>query len=82
VPARWPHDLEALESVRQNADALELFLRMAELNKRGELGPFLFELHSNSDLDPATKAAVAELAQDGPFLRALEEYVRSTRQLH
>jgi hypothetical protein len=78
----WPHDLEALESVRQNADALELFLRMAHLNGRGELESFLFELGRSDELDPETKAAFAEVAQDTSFLTALDDYVHCTRHLH
>jgi hypothetical protein len=78
----WPHDLETLETVKQNADALELFLRMAHLNGRGELKRFLFELDENDDLDPETKAAFVEIAQDTSFLLALDDYVYSTRVAH
>jgi hypothetical protein len=78
----WPHDLEALESVKQNEDALELFLCMAHLNGRGELKRFLFELDANEELDDETKAAFAEVAGDTAFLTALSDYVHSTRVVH
>jgi hypothetical protein len=77
-----PDDLEALETVSQNTAACDLFLRMAQLSGAGELNRFLFELSENDEIDPETKAAFAEVAQDRAFLRALEDYVRGTRVLH
>ena len=78
----WPQDLEALETVSQNAEALDLFLRMAQLSGSGELNRFLFELSESEEIDAETKAAFAEVAQDTTFLRALDEYVHLTRVLH
>ena len=77
-----PDDLEALETVSQNATACDLFLRMAQLSGAGELNRFLFELSENDEIDPETKAAFAEVAQDRAFLLALEDYVHGTRVLH
>ena len=82
MTAVWPLDLEALETVSQDEDARDLFLRMAYLSGAGELNRFLFELDRNDDIDAETKAAFAEVAQDRVFLRALDEYVRLTRVFH
>jgi hypothetical protein len=81
TPVR-PDDLEALETVSQNAEARDLFLRMAHLSGAGELNRFLFELSENEELDAETKAAFAEVAQDRAFLLALDEYVHRTHVLH
>jgi len=78
----WPADIEALETVSQNTEARDLFLRMAYLSGAGELNRFLFELSRNDDIDAETKAAFVEVAQDRIFLRALDEYVRLTRVFH
>jgi hypothetical protein len=82
VSSVWPQDLEALETVSQNAEALDLFLRMAQLSGSGELNRFLFELSESEEIDADTKAVFAEVAQDTTFLRALDEYVHLTRVLH
>jgi hypothetical protein len=78
----WPVDLEALETVSQDAETRELFLRMAYLSGAGQLHAFLFELSASEEIDAETKAAFAEVAEDWTFLRALDEYVRLTRILH
>jgi hypothetical protein len=78
----WPHDLEALETVSQNAEARELFLRMAHLSGEGQLNRFLCELSESDEIDAETKAVFAEVAQDGTFLRALDEYVHCTSVIH
>lgn len=77
-----PDDLEVLESVSQNEEACDLFLRMAHLSQAGELNHFLSELSRNEEIDPETKAVFAEVAQDRTFLRALDDYVHGTRRLH
>ena len=77
-----PDDLEALETVSQNLEARDLFLRMAHLSGVGELNRFLFELEEADELDAETKAVFAEVAQDRTFLTALDEYVHRTRVLH
>ena len=78
----WPHDLEALETVSQNEDALELFLRMARLSADGSLPDFLLELAGSDELDSDTKKIFAEVAQDRTFLHALDDYVHRTRLSH
>ena len=77
-----PDDLEALESVSQNAEARDLFLRMAHLSSAGALARFLSELSANDEIDAETKAVFAEVAQDRSFLTALDEYVDRTRVFH
>jgi hypothetical protein len=81
TPVR-PDDLEALESVSQNAEARDLFLRMAHLSGAGALPRFLSELSASDEIDAETKAMFVEVAQDRSFLAALEDYVRCTRVLH
>ena len=81
TPVR-PDDLEALETVSQNVEARDLFLRMAHLSGAGGLNRFLFELAESEDLDAETKALFTEVAQDRTFLLALDEYVYLTRLLH
>ena len=78
----WQQDIEWLESISQDSDARELFLRMAALSQEGRLEPFLIELRDDQDLDDHTKGTVAELAQDQAFLLAVADYLRSTNQLH
>jgi hypothetical protein len=81
IPVR-PDDLEALETVSQNVEARDLFLRMAHLSGVGELNRFLFELEETEELDAETKAVFAEVAQDRTFLSALDDYVHRTRVFH
>ena len=78
----WLHDLESLETVSQNAEALDLFLRMARLSGSGGLSHFLAELGESDGLDPETKAAFAEVATNREFLLALDDYVHCTRVAH
>ena len=77
-----PDDLEALESVSQDAVACDLFLRVAHLCGAGELNRFLFELEESDELDAETKAVFVEVAQDRSFLTALDDYVHRTRIFH
>jgi hypothetical protein len=81
TPVR-PDDLEALETVSQNVEARDLFLRMAHLSGSGALSRFLFELSENEEIDAETKKLFAEIAQDRTFLIALDEYVYLTRLFH
>jgi hypothetical protein len=78
----WQQDLEWLEAISQDADARELFLRMAALSQEGRLEPFLTELHHDDELDDQTKGTVAELASNQAFLLAVADYLNSTQQLH
>ena len=81
TPVR-PDDLEALETVSQNAEARDLFLRMAQLSGSGALNRFLSELSESEEIDAETKAVFAEVARDRVFLLALDEYVYLTRLPH
>jgi hypothetical protein len=81
TPVR-PDDLEALETVSQNHEARDLFLRMAHLSSEGELNRFLVALAASDEIDSETKAVFAEVARDRTFLRALDDYVHRTRVFH
>ena len=76
------HDLEWLETISQDDDARELFLRMAALSEKGRLEPFLVELAEDDELDEQTKGTVAELAGDTAFLLAVADYLRETAVTH
>jgi hypothetical protein len=83
VPATWlEEDIESLEAIAQDALTRRLFLRLARVSSEGSLERFLHELAEDCELDPETKASVAELAADASFLHAVEEYVHRTRALH
>jgi len=82
VDALWLSDLESLEAISQDDETRRLFLRMAQLSQHGRLQPFLRELRDDGELDPETKAMLAELAQDTSFLHAVEDYVHRTRALN
>jgi hypothetical protein len=77
-----PDDLETLESVSQNVEARDLFLRMAHLSAAGDLNSFLLELSKCEEIDAETKAVFAEVAQDRTFLSALDDCIHRTRLLH
>jgi hypothetical protein len=78
----WLTDLESLEEISQDETTRSLFLRMATLAQTGKLKPFLRELEADGDLDEQTKLTVAELASDGRFLHAVEDYLHRTRAVH
>ena len=78
----WLQDIESLEAISQDEDTRNLFLRIAHLSQSGRLQPFLRELEDDRDLDDDTKETLAELASDGNFLHAVEDYVHRTRALH
>jgi hypothetical protein len=80
--AQWVQDLESLEAISQCDDTRRLFLRMAALSQEGRLGPFLFELARDADLDDDTKGTLSAIARDEAFLLVVEDYVRRTRVLH
>jgi hypothetical protein len=73
-------NLELLEAISQDEETCAVCLRIARLSGRGQLTPFLREVERDTDLDDETKALVAELAAETPFLRALESYVTSRTQ--
>ena len=78
----WLQDLESLVEITQDTDTRQIFLRMAELQREGRIGNFLTELARDPSLDDTTKGTLTELASDGAFLLAVEDYVRRTEQLH
>jgi hypothetical protein len=82
VLATWLQDFESLEEISSNESARRIFLRMAELRRTGRIGSFLDELDAAADVDAETKGSLSELAQNGAFLFALEDYCEKTDRLH
>jgi hypothetical protein len=78
----WLHDMESLEAISQDDEAKQIFLRMAALSRDGQMGNFLTELARDEDLDDETKGTLRELAEDGTFLLAVEDYLQRTQVLH
>ena len=75
-------NFESFEAIKQDDVTRDLVLRMSALSQEGKLGPFLFEVAHDDDLDDATKGRLAELAHDQSFLLAVEDYVRRTAIAH
>jgi hypothetical protein len=80
--AHWLDDIEALEAISQDAETRRIFLRMSAVSQSGGLPDFLCQLARERDLDDETKGQLAELAADGTFLLAVEEYLRRTHRFH
>jgi hypothetical protein len=78
----WHRDLESFEAISQDALTKDLVLRMAALEQAGKLGPFLFELTADDELDELTKGTLVEIAQDPNFLFAVEDYLQRTEIFH
>jgi hypothetical protein len=78
----WLQDLDSLEAISQNDDTRKIFLRMAAMSQTGRLPNFIAEIAHDPELDDATKGHLTELAQDEPFLLAVEEYLRRTQRVH
>ena len=78
----WMDDMESLEVISQDGEARQIFLRMAAMSRRGQIGYFLTELARDEDLDEETKSTLRELAEDNTFLLTLEDYLHRTRVLH
>ncbi len=78
----WLDDLESLEAISQDDDTRRIFLRMSALAQSGRTKSFLIELERDDELDDATKGRLAELAQDTPFLLAVEDYLVRTHTIH
>jgi hypothetical protein len=78
----WMDDMESLEVISQDGEAKQIFLRMAAMSRRGQIGHFLTELARDEDLDEETKSTLRELAEDNTFLLTLEDYLHRTRVLH
>jgi hypothetical protein len=78
----WHQDLESLERISQDHVTKDLVLRMAALEQAGKLGPFLFELAADDELDETTKGTLVEIAEDPAFLFAVEDYLQRTEISH
>jgi hypothetical protein len=78
----WHDDLESLEAISQDRLTRDLVLRMSALSQAGKLGPFLFELTHDAELDELTKGHLVEIAEDPTFLLAVEDYLQRTRIVH
>jgi hypothetical protein len=77
------HDnLESFEAINQDDVTRDLVLRMSALSQAGKLGPFLFELAHDAELDDLTKGMLAEIANDSSFLLAVDDYLRRTAIEH
>ena len=60
----------------------DLVLRMSAMSQEGSLGPFLFELAQDRELDDMTKSTLTEIAEDPSFLLAVEDYLNRTEIFH
>ena len=80
--AHWLEDIEAFETISQDAEARRIFLRMSAMSQAGRLPGFLDELAREHGIDDETKDQLVEIASDAGFLLAVEEYLRRTRRLH
>ena len=78
----WHQNLESFEAISQDDLIRDLVLRMSALSQSGSLGPFLFELAHDDELDDLTKGSLAEIADDPSFLLAVEDYLHRTEILH
>ena len=78
----WLDDIESLEAISQDDEAKRIFLRLAAMSRDGRMNNFLTELAYDEDLDDETKGTLKELAEDGTFLLAIEDYLHRTTVLH
>lgn len=78
----WHRDIESLEAISQDGDALRIVLKMAAISRAGGMGTFLARLAADDEVDEETKGQLAELGRDESFLLAVEDYVRRTRRFH
>jgi hypothetical protein len=75
-------NLESFEAINQDDVTRDLVLRMSALSQAGKLGPFLFELSRDAELDDMTKGTLVEIANDPNFLLAVEDYLVRTEIVH
>jgi hypothetical protein len=75
-------NLESFEAINQDDITRDLVLRMSALSQAGKLGPFLFELARDAELDDLTKGTLVEIANDESFLLAVEDYLVRTEIVH
>ena len=78
----WHANLESFEAISQDDVMSDLVLRMSAMSQSGSLGPFLFELAHDGELDDMTKSTLTEIAEDPSFLLAVEDYLNRTERLH
>ena len=78
----WHQNLESFEAISQDHLTRDLVLRMSALSQEGKLGPFLYELSEDRELDDMTKGTLAEIAEDPEFLLAVEDYLNRTEIFH
>ena len=78
----WHANLESFEAISQDDVMSDLVLRMSAMSQSGSLGPFLFELAHDGELDDMTKSTLAEIAEDPTFLLAVEDYLHRTEIFH
>ena len=78
----WLQDLESLEAISQDADARQIFLRMAAMSQTGRTSTLVTEIARDDDLDDEMKGTLTELARDRSFLLAFEDYLEQTRRIH
>ena len=78
----WHANLESFEAISQDDVMSDLVLRMSAMSQSGRLGPFLFELARDGELDDMTKSTLTEIAEDPSFLLAVEDYLNRTEIFH
>ena len=78
----WLQDLESLEAISQDADARQIFLRMAAMSQTGRTSTLVTEIARDDDLDDEMKGTLTELARDRSFQLAFEDYLEQTRRIH
>ncbi len=78
----WLQDLEGFEAISRDDATRQIFLRMAALSHAGRLPNFIAEVTHDEELDDTTKDHLTELAQNEPFLLAVEDYLRRTQRLN
>ncbi len=78
----WLQDLESFEAISRDDATRQIFLRMAAMSHTGRLPNFIAEVTHDEELDDTTKDHLTELAQNEPFLLAVEDYLRRTQRLN
>ena len=82
MAAPWLQDLESFEAISQDDTTRRIFLKLAAMSHAGRLPNFIAQVASDQELDDTTKGHLTELANDRPFLLAVEDYLRRTRVYH
>jgi hypothetical protein len=82
VGGQWLSDLESFEAIAADDDTRRIFLRMAAMSHQGRLPNFIAEIQRDTELDLETKGHLTELANDEPFLLAVEDYLFRTSTYH